>query len=164
MFAHKSKDKFLASVRDRFLDGGKPPPETGFKRIFNTPVGVFPKLRDVALSYGMFESNIHRRYVNPREDFVEWHVIDNPTKEQCDQAIDNANSLYLSLYELTDNCGVCNAIDDMLFEQGCWLTRVDHDHKSTELDDVVIHYSKNRKDYTVTYLQWTTGARPHNVT
>ena len=97
-----------------YLGEGKPPPEGGYKRLFNTPIGPFPKLIDVALQYKMFKSNVHRRYVNTSDKFKEWYIIENPTPEQNTQAIQNVNALFIAKYEAEDNCSVCNAVDDMI--------------------------------------------------
>ncbi len=149
-------------ARKTYLGGGKPPPEGGYGVVFNCPLGIYPKLIDVALRYGMFKSNIHRRYANESEDFQEWHPIYSPTEEQQIQAINNVNALYIELYEESDNCPLCNEIDDLLFAEHCWVNTVRHDHASDDINNIKIYYSFRGKDYSVTYLDWVVdNIRPH---
>lgn len=144
-----------------YLGEGKPPPKIGYKRLFNTPSGIFPKLVDVATKYNMFKSNIHRRYINPSKNFKEWFVIHNPTKEQSQEAVDNVNAMYTAKYEEEDNCPVCNEIDDLIFKEGCWLLKVAHNHEDPDKNKAVIHYTFRKDDYRVPYPEWVKGSRPH---
>lgn len=124
--------------RKFYLGEGKPPPKGGYKRLFNTPEGPFPKLVDVALKYGMFKGNVHRKNANKSDNLSDWHNIDNPTEEQIKQATINVNKLYLAKYEAEDHCELCNSVDDMIFAEGCWLLKVVHHHvhDTTSIDDL----------------------------
>ena len=151
----------LDKGKRRYKGEGRQPPEDGFKRLYNTPIGPFPKLVDVAEMYGMFKSNVSRRYTSQTDPNTPWYIIENPSEDQCDQAIDNVNEMFMAKYEAEDHCGLCNAVDDMIFKEGCWLLKVIHEHGTTNIDNVIISYTYRRKDYRVTYLGWIAGERPH---
>jgi len=155
----------LENAKKIYLGEGKPPPKGGFKRLFNTPEGPFPKLVDVAQLYGMYKSNISRRYSNQRENDTDWYIIENPTEEQSNQAIDNANMMYVAKYAAEDHCTLCNLVDDLIFPEDCWLIKVDHKHSVDELGydvyNAMIHYCYAKKDYRVRYEDWILGVRPH---
>lgn len=144
-----------------YLGEGKPPPSKGYKKLYNTPMGPFPKLVDVALQYKMYKSNVYRRYINKSDKFKDWYVIINPTSEQNYQAIQNVNTLFTEKYEAEDNCPLCNHVDDMIFSEGCWLLRVEHRHGDLSTKKAVIHYIFRKKEYKVTYQGWVDGKRPH---
>lgn len=154
----------IKDLREIYLGEGKPPPKNGYKKIYQCPQGLYPKLIDVALKYNMFKSNVHRRFANPRESFKDWKIIYNPTEEQMLLAIDNANTLYIEKYEKEVNCPTCDFIDDLFFQEGCWVVKVIHEHHTGEPTpegcDVI--YSFRGQDYKVNYNDWVSGFRPHS--
>ena len=149
-------------IRKNFRGEGKIPSEgEGYKRIYRTPRGLFPKMTDAATSLGVAKSNLHRRFVSPKTVHRGYYVIENPTEEQEQEAVSNMLDTLLTKQKEEDHCDLCNAVDDMIFAEGCWLLGADHKHHSTCTKDVKIHYTFCRKDYRVTYTGWEAGERPH---
>lgn len=158
----------LEDIDNLYLGGGDPPPKGGFRKVYHTPIGLYPKLVDVALKYGLDKSTVSRTYFRPKDTYKEWYIIWRPTKTQVNQAIRNANSLHIAENLIEDNCGLCDLIDDMLFLEGCWLLNVVHDHKVEDVqgiysreEEIVIYYSHRKETFKVNYNDWLVGKRPH---
>jgi hypothetical protein len=156
-------------TRATWLGEGRPPPEEGYKRVFHTPSGIYPKLTHVALKYGIFKSSAHRMFKNKSDTLKEWYTIGNPTEEQTNQAIINANTLYIAKYKAEDHCILCNAVDNLLFSEKCWLLGINHTHSTNLMEtndlintsEAIIRYSFRGKDYKVSHLDWVRGKRVH---
>ena len=153
--------QLLENIEQAYLGYGEPPVEGRYKRIYSTPKGLLPNLDDLVVAFDTHKSNLSRRINNNSGKLRDWFVISDPTEEQCEEAIDNINSIILTKCREEDLCPICNMVDNMLFAEGCWLLRVDHDHNSADTSKAVIHYCYSRRDYKVSYQNWIKGVRPH---
>jgi hypothetical protein len=147
------------------LDGKDQP--KSIKRVFVTPYGTFPRMIDITNLYGRSRREVEdRRMKRTSRKFDGWYVIPKPTVEDVQKAIDFVNTKYVEVNHDSDNCEVCNAIDESLFRENCWLVSTTHTCATPEdqtPDDVEIVYSYNGVDYEVTLSNWLLGVTPHKV-
>lgn len=113
-------------------------------RLYVTPNGPYSVLRDIENDFGLYRKTILRRCGSKRVGLSEWYVITGDTPLQVDEV-----------------CVYCDEVDDLLFGEGCWMTKVEHTHGEPLVDDDVIHYLFKGKEYTVTYGLLIDNKLPH---
>ena len=149
-------------IRKTFRGEGRVPSEgEGYERIFATPVGLFPKMVDAALRLGVAKSNLHKKFSSTKKMHSQYYEIKNPTKAQEEEAVSNMLETFSIKQRQEDHCYLCNTVDDMIFREGCWLLSVNHNHKSSSIENVIIRYSYGKKEYVISCRGWMTGKRPH---
>jgi hypothetical protein len=151
-----------SSLTPWVYDGKEQP--TIIKKVYVTPDGYFPRMRDLSTIFGNYRNDVDRRRMkNPKPKFSEWYVIHNPTLEDVQKALDNVNDLYVWTNYASDHCPICNALDDALFSEKCWLVSTTHDcaEDNQEVDEIEITYSYGGNDYSVNLLEWLIGSSPH---
>ncbi len=154
----------LPKRTEPWIFNGKDQPKL-IRAIFVTPDGYFPRMADITEIFGRSKREIEDRRIKragPKWD--KWYKIASPTIEDVVKAIENVNRLYRWYHNLEDNCEVCNALDEELFKQNCWLVSTTHDCGSDEyqnINAVVIKYAFGGNDYKVTYADWVAGKAPH---
>ena len=131
--------------------------------IYITPLGLIPRSRDIATLLGVVKQTVNHRvgYIDPK--YKDWGIIHNPKRCQIDSATRNVNNLYTKHFYEQDSCSLCNAIDDLLFKEDCWLVDTTHTCGKCvqHMKDIQITYSYKGADYQVTLLGWYCGNRPH---
>lgn len=132
--------------------------------VYSTPFGLIPRVRDVMKLDNVSDQTVLNRVSSTSPKYADWSRLVNPTQEQIDMAIENVNELYLIHFSKTDHCDVCNALDNALFREGCWLVSTTHlcgEHAGESFDDVDFLYSYGGIDYTVSLGDWLKGHSPH---
>ena len=131
--------------------------------VYSTPFGLIPRVRDVMKIGDLPHQTVLNRVNNPTAKYAEWSRIVNPTQEQLIMAIENVNKLYIEHFSKYDHCEVCNALDNALFKEGCWLIHSTHlcGEDEQAFDDIEFSYSYGGYDYSVNLLDWLKGSSPH---
>lgn len=154
----------LPSSQIPWVYDGKEQP-TIVKKVYVTPDGYFPRMRDLSTIFGNYRNDVDRRRMKRTgPEFAGWYVIEDPTLEDVEKALQNVNDLYVWSNYPSDHCGLCNALDDIFFKEGCWLVSTTHDcteDDTQKVDDIEITYSYGGIDYTVNMFDWLLGANPH---
>ncbi len=128
--------------------------------LYKTPLGILPRVDDVILLHGIcLRTLANRLSISP----VDWYVISKPTRIQKEKAMLNVNDLYTEYHSKRDHCEICNALDDQLFKEHCWLVDTAHECGDSSVIDVTFNftYSYLGTDYTVTIDQWLEGLSLH---
>lgn len=115
-------------------------------KLYVTPFGPFTRLADIAKVSGIPLMTCLRRIKSKKKAYEDWYLI----YEDCP----------LSSEEL---CKHCDKIDNMIFEEGCWLYKVYHDHSEPVTDDTLFEYSYKGYEFTCTVGDWKNGLKPHEI-
>lgn len=143
-------------------DGYEQP--TIIKHVYVTPDGYFPRMRDIATLFGKSKREIeYKRMKRTSPRFDGWYKINHPTVEDVERAIEEVNRMYRWFHILEDSCDLCNALDDSLFKEGCWLVSTTHNCGSDDqsIDEIKVTYSFKGTDYVVNLQDWFEGGSPH---
>lgn len=144
------------------LDGREQPKV--IKKIFVTPDGFFPRMKDITALFGRSRREIEDRRIRHKSPkFKDWYVIECPTMNDILRAFRDVNRYYVQHHNKNDNCRVCNAIDEALFKEKCWLVSTTHNCEtvSKDTEEIEITYSYAGEDYTVNLQDWLDGVTPH---
>lgn len=115
-------------------------------KLYCTPMGPFESLKEVETLTGVYRKTLLRRFASKREVFSDWYIIDGTT-------------------EITpsEDCSQCDAIDDLIFKENCWLCRVHHTHGVETTDSTVFTYLYQGCGYASSIGNWNLGIRPHKL-
>jgi hypothetical protein len=113
-------------------------------KVYVTPRGPYSVLKEVEREFGMYRKTILQRFKSKRANLAEWYVIEGNTPLQPEEV-----------------CDFCDEVDDVLFEQDCWLDRCYHEHNTPMEDETVITYLFEGAPYKTTYGELTEGVLPH---
>ena len=149
------------------LDGGDQPKV--IQRIFVTPDGYFPRMKDLTVIFGRCKRETYfRRIKHKGSKYVDWYVIENPTVEDVEKAFMEVNRYYIQHFKESDVCPICNSIDELLFKENCWLVRTTHECSEPSktpakvmIEQTNVTYSYGGTEYTVTLSQLLDGVRLH---
>lgn len=113
-------------------------------KLWVTPYGPFNTLNEVEKLTGLHRKSLLRKFYSKREKFAGWYIIQGDT-------------------ELTpsEDCEYCDALDDELFAEGCWLCTVFHEHGKPFTDDVKFVYLYQGLKYESTIKDWNNGVKYH---
>jgi len=113
-------------------------------KMYVTPLGVFNYLREVKAVTGLSVSSVLRRINDKRHHYRHWYLIkeDTPLNDE-------------------ELCAQCNKIDDTLFDLNCWMTYVDHDHKTDYVGNAMVNYLYKGLPYSVSHENLMCGDLPH---
>lgn len=137
---------------------------TVIKKVYVTPDGYFPRMRDIETLFGEASwKSAQRRIKNPNTKYDKWYAISKPTTDDVYKAIKNVNLWYRWFHILEDNCPFCTALDEALFKEKCWLVTTNHScgYPHQDLDELEMTYSYNGLDYEVNIHEWIQGDSPH---
>ena len=111
-------------------------------KYYSTPFGVYSSFAETLEKTGIPRTTLWRRLVNPNNHEYLMVEMDTPLLPN-------------------EMCKFCDYVDDLLFQEGCWLLNIDHDHNDNTPITTEIHYTYEFEDYTITYQDWLEGKRPH---
>lgn len=114
-------------------------------KLYVTPYGSFTSLAGIVNIVGGYHKSALRRLKSKQAKFQNWYIIDGDT----------------DLYP-AEECDYSDEVDDILFNEGCWLSHIDNHVYGTPLaGDSVITYLYKGVTFQVTYLEFISGYRPH---
>lgn len=130
---------FLEGVSDYLERNNKK-----YGKIYVTPHGTYEVLRKLEQDTNNYRKTLLRRFKSKRKSLSGWYVISGDLPLQPDEL-----------------CLHCDAVDDMLFREDCWLDRVEHDHDTGIPGDAIIKYLYKGVEHQETFSRWKAGYRPH---
>lgn len=115
-----------------------------YGKLYVTPFKTYEVLKQLEEDTGLWRKTILRRFKSKRKYLAGWYVITGDLPLQPDEL-----------------CLTCDAIDDLLFAEDCWLDRVVHGHDTPITEESTIEYLFKGQPFKVTYGDWLRNVRPH---
>lgn len=162
-----SEEEVRNDIRDPFLILDGELEYNVINGVYATPFGLIPRVRDVMKLGNLPQRTVIDRAKNPNVKYASWYKIAKPTPAELKEAIANVNNLYIRHFSKQDHCEICNALDDVLFKEDCWLVDTRHECGKEDVDIVDVTfgftYAYGGIDYKVNIDEWLEGFSPHII-